>query len=356
MANAKKTTMDELLANPNNNIQKAYTGETVTGKIISIKKHEILIDLGAKGVGMVPRRESVFLKNIKQGDEVTASVIDSEMDDGMILLSMRKAAKDKGWSEAIAKQSTEESVEIIPYDVNRGGLLAEYEGIRGFLPVSQLSTEHYPRVNPSDKDEIIQRLNALVNQKIKVRIIDADKRNNKLIFSEKEAIKGNLSERFSQLQPGDTVEGKVTGVVDFGVFVNVDGIEGLVHISEISWERVVNPADYVKVGENVKAKIIAIDHDRLSLSMKQLEEDPRVSEVTKLKIGDKVEGTVVRITPFGAFIQITPAVEGLVHVSELSGSDSIDPEKIFTLNERKDFTVINIDSENRKVSLSVIEK
>ena len=198
----------------------------------------------------------------------------------------------------------------------------------------------------------MQRLNTLVNKDIKVRILDADRKTNKLIFSEKEAVKEGLAERFQKMAIGDTVEGVVTGVVDFGVFVNVEGIEGLIHISEISWERVNNPADYVKVGQTVKAKIIAIDKERLSLSMKQLTKDPWLDEVEQFKPGDKVEGIVTRITPFGAFVQLSPAVEALVHVSELGG-DGTDPEKVFTLNERKEFTVLDIDKENRKISLSL---
>ena len=154
---------------------------------------------------------------------------------------------------------------------------------------------------------------------------------------------------------GDTVEGVVTGVVDFGVFVNVEGIEGLVHISEISWERVNNPKDYVKVGDTIKAKIISIDKDRLSLSMKQLTEDPWMSQAEKIKKGSKVEGTVTRITPFGAFVQISPAVEALVHVSELGKGDGADPENVFTLNERKEFVVIDIDKDSRKISLSLVK-
>ena len=187
----------------------------------------------------------------------------------------------------------------------------------------------------------------------KVRILDADKKANKLIFSEKEAVKDGLAERFAELKVGDVVKGVVTGVVDFGVFVNVDGIEGLIHISEISWERVSNPADYVKVSDIVEAKIIAIDKDRLSLSMKQLQEDPWVAEVEKFKKGDVVEGTITRITPFGAFVQISPAVEALVHVSEMGKGDDTDPEKLFTLNEVKNFKVLDIDKEGRKISLSL---
>ena len=353
MANAKKITMDELIAGSEDAFKKANVGDTVSGKVISVKKHEILIDLGAQGVGLVPRREASFARNLNVGDEVTASVIEAEMDDGYVLLSLRKAVKDKGWDEISAKLDNSETVEITPYDANRGGLLVEYEGIRGFLPVSQLSAEHYPRVGSADKDEILQRLNSLVGKTIKVRILDAIKKENKLIFSEKEAIKDGLAERFAELKVGDIVKGVVTGVVDFGVFVNVDGIEGLVHISEISWERVNNPSDYVKVGDQLEAKIIAIDKERLSLSMKQLVEDPWISEVENLKKGDKVEGTVTRITPFGAFVQISPAVEALVHVSELGEGSDVDPEKVFTLNERKTFKVLDVDKEGRKISVSV---
>lgn len=351
MANAK-ITMDDLLAQAGDNIKQIAAGDMVNGTVLSVRKHEVLIDLGPLGVGLVPRREVGFSKNYTVGDEVVASVVDPELDNGYSLLSLRKAAKDRGWDEVFAKLETGEIITVVPYDANRGGMLVEYEGIRGFLPVSQLSAEHYPRVGSSDKDEILQRLNTLVNKDIKVRILDADRKTNKLIFSEKEAVKEGLAERFQKMAIGDTVEGVVTGVVDFGVFVNVEGIEGLIHISEISWERVNNPADYVKVGQTVKAKIIAIDKERLSLSMKQLTKDPWLDEVEQFKTGEKVEGTVTRITPFGAFVQLSPAVEALVHVSELGG-DGTDPEKVFTLNERKEFTVLDIDKENRKISLSL---
>ena len=351
MADAK-ITMDDLLAQAGDNVKQLTVGETVDGTVLSVKKHEILIDLGPLGVGLVPRREVSLSKNYNVGDSVIASVIDTELEDGYSLLSLRKAAKDRGWDEVMAKLESGEIITVMPYDANRGGLLVEYEGIRGFLPVSQLSAEHYPRVGSSDKDEILQRLNSLVKKDIKARILDADRKANKLIFSEKEAVKEGLAERFQKLAIGDTVTGVVTGVVDFGVFVNVEGIEGLIHISEISWERVNNPSDYVKVGQTIEAKIIAIDKERLSLSMKQLTKDPWLDEVEQFKPGEKVEGTVTRITPFGAFVQLSPAVEALVHVSELGG-DGTDPEKVFTLNERKEFTVLDIDKENRKISLSL---
>lgn len=355
MATKAALTMDDLLASEAS-AKSLVAGEPVSGTVLSVKKHELLIDLGPLGVGFVPRREVGFSRSLAVGDEVTASVVDTELDNGYSLLSLRKAAKERGWDEVIAKQEAEEIIEVTPYDANRGGLLVEFEGVRGFLPVSQLSAEHYPRVGSSDKDEILQRLNALINKVLKVRVLDADRKANKLIFSEKEAVKDGLVERFESLKIGDTVKGVVTGVVDFGIFVNVDGIEGLVHISEISWERVNSPSDYVKVGQTIEAKIISIDKERLSLSMKQLSKDPWLDEVEKIKPGEKVEGTITRITPFGAFVQISPAVEALVHISELGGGSDVDPEKVFTLNERKEFTVLEVDKDNRKISLSLTDK
>lgn len=346
----QKLTMDDLLSG--STVGQLTAGEVVDGAVLSVRKNELLIDLGSLGVGYVPRREIGFGRQLNVGDQVSASVVDTELDNGYALLSLRKAAKDRGWDEVQKVVEEGKNIEITPYDANRGGLLIEFEGVRGFMPVSQLSAEHYPRVGGSDKDEILQRLNSLVGKPMVVQVLDVDKRQNKLIFSEKEAVKDGLSARFDSLKIGDVVKGVVTGVVDFGAFVNVDGIEGLIHISEISWERVNNPADYLKVGQAVEAKIIAIDKDRLSLSLKQLQEDPWLTEVDKFKKGDEVEGTVTRITPFGAFVQISPSVEALVHVSELGAKDN-DPEKVFKLNERKKFKVLEIDKENRKISLSL---
>jgi small subunit ribosomal protein S1 len=275
------------------------------------------------------------------------------MEEGYALLSMKRAAKDRGWDELQRVFDAQEIIDVVPYDANRGGLLVELEGIRGFLPVSQLAAGHYPRVSGADKDEILQKLNQLTSKPIRVRILDVSRKDNKLIFSEKEAIREDMQERFAKLKVGDEVEGVITGVIDFGAFVNVDGIEGLIHISEISWERVEDPRDYLKLNQTVKAKIIAIDKDRLSLSLKQMSEDPWLKEVKAFKKGETVEGKVTRITPFGAFVQLSPSVEALVHVSEMSDDDSADPEKIFQLNEKKKFKVIDIDTESRKIALSL---
>jgi small subunit ribosomal protein S1 len=342
--------MDELLAaSP---VMRLKSGDVIEGTVMSVRKHEVWVDLGANGIGVIFRRE-VGHNPLAEGETITASVIDPELDEGYALLSMKRAAKDRGWSELQRIFDEQEIIDVTAYDANRGGLLIELEGIRGFLPVSQLSAEHYPRVSDADKDEILTKLSGLVGKPLRVRILDVSRKDNKLIFSEKEAVRDDMQSRLSKLKVGDDVEGIVTGVIDFGVFVNVDGIEGLVHISEISWERVDDPRKYVKVGETVKAKIIAIDKDRLSLSIKQMTDDPWLSEVKKFKAGSAVEGKITRITPFGAFVQLSPSVEALVHVSEMSDNDSIDPEKVFKLNEKKKFKVLEIDTDNRKIALSL---
>jgi small subunit ribosomal protein S1 len=346
-------TMDELLAS--SDLTGLTTGEVVEGEITAVKKNEVWIDLGARGVGVVLRREIGYGQKLENGQKITVSVVDPEMDEGYALLSMKRAVKDRGWDELQRLHEANEIVDVVPYDANRGGLLVELEGIRGFLPVSQLAAGHYPRVSGADKDEILQKLHALTNKPLRVRVLDVSRKDNKLIFSEKEAVKDDLQARFSELKVDDVVEGMITGVIDFGAFVNVDGIEGLIHISEISWERVDNPRNYVKVGETVKAKIIAIDKDRLSLSLKQMTEDPWLEQVKVFKVGDVIEGKVTRITPFGAFVQLSPSVEALVHVSEMSDDEAVDPEKLFQLNEKKQFKVLDIDSESRKIALSLKE-
>lgn len=340
-------TMDDLLKE--SPLKTLEAGDVVEAKIISQSKNEVWLDLGVYGAGLVGKREINPAIDTKAGDTVSASVIDAESDWGFPLLSLKKVSKEKGWERLDEAMESKEILTVYAYDANRGGLLLEVEGIRGFLPVSQLSAEHYPRVTNADKDEILQRLNSLVRQPLKVRILDVDRDQSKLILSEKEAVKEDTKQRLAKIKVGDMVAGEVTGTVDFGIFVTVEGIEGLVHISEISWERVNNPQDLYKIGDKVKAKVIAIDEDKLSLSVKQLSEDPWLKEVKSLKPGGSVKGTITRITPFGAFVQITPAVEALVHISELDDKKS---DQQLAVGEQHEFKVLEIDTAARKISLT----
>ena len=284
---------------------------------------------------------------------MSASVIEVESPEGHTILSMRRVSREKGWEVLEEHFKNKETFGIVPFDANKGGLLIEVEGVRGFLPVSQLSSENYPRVSGADKDEILHRLNQLTGRTLMVRILDLDRSQNKLIVSEKEAQREFTEGKISGLTVGEKVKGIVTGVVDFGVFVNVDGVEGLVHISEIAWDRVDNPSKYVKVGQELEALIIAIDQDKLSLSVKQLSEDPWAQEIAKYQQGDMVEGTITRITPFGAFVQVSNVIEALVHISELSQAHVSDPNTLVKIGEKKQFKIIGIDKDQHKLSLSL---
>ena len=329
-------------------------GDVIEGTVLSVSKHEVWLDLGVFGTGLVIGREIEQSHNqIKIADSLSVSVIEPDTTDGYAILSLKKVAKEKGWDSLEDRLKAQETFGIVPYDANKGGLLIEVDGIRGFLPVSQLSAENYPRVSGADKDEILTRLHSLVGRTLMVRILDLDRRASKLIVSEKAAQKEFTEGKLSNLKVGDEVEGIVTGVVDFGIFVNVDGIEGLVHISEISWDRVDNPAKHVSVGQKIKAKIISIDQDKLSLSMKQLNNDPWASEIEKFKVGDEVEGKITRITPFGAFVQVTPVIEALVHISELANDHVEDPTSLVKLGENQKFKIIAIESAQHKLSLSL---
>jgi len=344
--------MDDLLAE--SEIKVLAPGDIVEGTIVSNDKHEVWLDLGPYGSGVVLGRELEHSANgMNIGEALSASVIDAETPEGYVVLSVRKVAKEKGWEALELRQKDGEVFGIVPFDANRGGLLVEVDGIRGFLPVSQLSAENYPRVSGADKDEILHRLNQLVGQTLMVRILDLDRKQNKLIVSEKAARREMTEDKISTIVAGAEVDGIVTGVVDFGIFVNVDGVEGMVHISEIAWDRVESPGKYVKVGDKIKAKVIAIDSDKLSLSMKQLTPDPWMKESEKFSVGDSTEGTINRITPFGAFVQVTPVIEALVHISELSDEHVSDPNDLVKVGEKKTFRIIAIDPLQHKLSLSL---
>lgn len=348
-------TMAELL--DGSEVKSLNAGDVIEGTIISVDKHEVWLDLGVYGTGLVIGRELEQSSDTLQvGDAISASVLEPETPEGHAILSLKKVSKEKGWDSIEERFKNSEVFGIVSFDANKGGLLVEVDGIRGFLPVSQLSAENYPRVSGADKDEILHRLNNLVNRTLMVRILDMDRRANKLILSEKSAQKEFTEGKLSNLKIGDKVEGVITGVVDFGVFVNVDGIEGLVHISEISWDRVDNPAKYVKVGQKIEAVIIAIDHDKLSLSMKQLTSDPWAKEIAHYKVGNIIEGKITRITPFGAFVEVTPIIEALVHISELSDEHIEDPKTLVKLGEVKKFKIIAIEPAQHKLSLSLKSK
>lgn len=352
---AEITSMADLLSQEETIAKPLSENDVVEGTVISITKAGIWLDLGPYGTGLAVGNDAAEAgyKDSLPGDKITASVIDPEMDEGYALLSLKKASREKSWDKLVELKDSGEVITVKAFDANKGGLLIEYEGVKGFLPVSQLSTDNYPRV--TDKDEIVHRLQALCGKPLKVVVFDVDKKEGKLIFSEREARRDEIASVIDKLEINQKVKGKVTGVVDFGIFMNINGIEGLVHISEISWDRVEDPSKFAKVGDELEVVVIGKEHDKISLSLKRLKEDPWAKEVADVKIGDLIEGEVTRITPFGAFVRIAPSVEALVHISELSDDHIANPSEVVSVGEKHSFKVISVDIENHKLALSLKE-
>ncbi len=322
--------MDKLLSD--NPISVPRIGDVLEGTIIETSSNSLLLDLGPLGTGIVLGKEIKdgmgTTGKLKKGDKVSATLVDLENDDGLIELSVREASYEKSWDDLESKRDTQETVKTKILDANKGGLMVELNGITGFLPVSQLSSEHYPRVEDGDKSKILTLLKKLVGQEINVKIISSDREAEKLIVSEKAAISEKEKEIISELKAGDVVEGEISGVVNFGAFIKFlppskkdseeesDKLEGLIHISELAWQLIDDPREIIKVEDKVKAKIIGIDDTRISLSIKALNKDPWGEIEKKYKTGDVVGGKVDKINPFGAFVYLDEDIHGLAHISE----------------------------------------
>jgi len=352
----KNSTMRKLLSGSQG--AKIYkTGDLVKGSVVNVTKNRVWLEI-EKGrlLGIISGKElsdeGIAMPDYKEGDEIVASVLVPENDEGFMLLSVREALKNKGWHSL--RQKFEGSTDFVAkvIEANRGGLIMEAEGIRGFLPVSQLTPEHYPRVG-SDKEAILLRLQKFEGEKLAVRVLDLDEKTNKLIFSEKLAHQKELAKITSSIKVGNVVEGKVTGVVDFGIFVQFDGLEGLVHISEISWSKVENVKDFAKVGDKLKVQIIGIDDDKISLSMKRLVKDPWLELIKKYEIGQEVLGEVTQIMPFGVFVKVNGKIDGLIHISELSFDHVNDPGEVVKVGDKLKLKIIDIGPESHRFGLSL---
>ncbi|MSU75914.1 S1 RNA-binding domain-containing protein [Patescibacteria group bacterium] len=332
-------------------------GEVLDATIIAKSKNEIWVDLGGVATGYVPAREigdGRSFDSLKEGDAIHASVVNRENDDGYVVLSIKRAARDRTWVDLAALFETKDSFPAKVLEANTGGLLMDVSGVRGFLPVSQLAPEHYPRVSGGDRDLILEKLGKFVNNDLTVQILDFNQTDNKLILSEKLARTKETEANLSKYEVGDVVKGKVTGVVDFGAFVSfAEGLEGLVHISEIDWNRVDDPRQHVKVGDEIEAKIISIEGPKVSLSLKRMKDDPWVKAAEKYKPGQKVKGKIARATPFGAFVELDEDVSGLVHVSELSEEHVENPLDVVKIGDEMEFLVLEIDANAHRIALSV---
>jgi len=354
--NPNAQTMSELM-DSGAEIKVLKSGDMVEGTLISVGKNEVYIDLAGYGVGVVRGRElyddQATLNSLKPGDQIFASVVETENKEGNVELSLRQAGQERVWQKLRDLLESKEVVATKILAANKGGLMVEINNVVGFLPVSQLSLEHYPRVEEGDKSRILSVLNSYVGQMFNVQVITADSNEEKLIVSEKAVFEKETEDKLSKLKIGQVVNGTITGVVDFGVFVKFGELEGLVHISELAWQRIDNPKDLVRVGDTVEAKIIAIDKGRVSLSIKQLQPDPWQESVKKYQIGQVVTGKISKIMPFGVFVELDKDIQGLAHIMELSHEPVKSAEEVVKVGEEKEFKIISIEPAEHRLGLSI---
>jgi small subunit ribosomal protein S1 len=332
-------------------------GDVVHGKIISTSRREVRIDIEGVTTGVIRGREllseSSSYDDLNVGDEVDATVLELENENGDLELSFRSAGQQKAWDELRKFFTTGQIVPAKIVEANKGGLLIRVGHVTGFLPVSQLSPEHYPRVSGGDKNKILEKLRTYCGTDMDVRVIDVNESEEKLIVSEKTVWEERQKDLISRYRVGDKVLGEVTALADFGAFLRFDTLEGLVHISEIAWQRIDHPRDLLKVGQQVEAEIIGIEGSKIFLSMKKLMEDPWKRIQEEYKIGQVVKGKILKINPFGFFVELTPEIHGLAHVSELSEKPGVDINTLGKINQEMEFKVVSIEPKEHRLGLSL---
>jgi len=331
-------------------------GDIIEGTVSAIGRARVYIELAPFGTGLIYGREFMnardILRKVSVGDTIDAKIVDTGNEDGYIELSLKEARQALIWSEA-EEAVKKQNIMLLPVkEANKGGLIIEWQGIPGFLPASQLSSEHYPRVEDGDKDKILTALNDLIGQSVNVIIITADQKEGKLIFSEKgPQEKEEKEEKVSKYSVGDELEGVITGAVDFGVFVKLEeGLEGLVHISELDWGLVEDTRTLYKVGDDVKVKVIEVKDNKVSLSIKQLKENPWVSAAKAYKKDQEVDGVIIKYNKHGALASITEGVSGLVHISEFENEEEL--RKELALGHSYSFTITLFEPKEQRMTLS----
>ncbi len=362
----------ELIQKLNDMMQTLREGDIVDAKVLAIENNALYLDIGPRKTGIIYGAEyqnaKNVLKNIKNGDIISVKVVDSENEDGFVEMSLKEAEKDMAWKLIKEKKEEDKPFTIKVSKVNKGGLLTDVSGIPAFLPTSQLSPEKYPKVPEGDKTKILRKLQSFIGMEIKVKILDFDEKSGQIILTEESKENEQVKKVLQSLKVGDSVEGKISGIVNFGCFIKFalpgksleeakeeELLEGLIHISELDWQLIEDPSQIVQVGENVKAEIIDISQGRVSLSLKNLKKDPW-QELT-LKQGDVIKGIVVRFNPFGAFVQIKredekddqSKIQGLIHISEF-GTEAKMKEKI-EANKEYDFEILSFQPQRHWMSL-----
>ena len=360
------TTMEELLAEQDSDIKSFKHGDVVEGQVVRIDKDEILVDIGAKSEGVVSNRELFGRHGEGQpelaiGDTVLVYVLQPESPEGHVVLSLRRAGLERKWRAMQEQFEAGVIIEAPVIDHNKGGLIVDC-GIRGFVPISQIVD--FPRRPQNDQprdaaQEIAEKLMPFVGRKLRLKILEVNRKANRLILSEKVALyeerREKRDELFSSLQVGQKVTGTVRSIAPFGVFIDLGGIDGLVHKSELSWNKVNNPESGYHVGEEVEAEVIDINHERgrISLSIRRLQPDPWHSTVADFNVGDIIDGTVTKLVNFGAFVRVRDGLEGLIHISELSHQRVAHPGDVVHEGQQLKLKIISLDSERHRLGLSL---
>ncbi len=365
-ARPEPATMEELLAEENAEIRSLRHGDVVEGTVVRIDRDEILVDIGAKSEGVVSNRElygrhSDGQPQLNIGDTVLVYVLQPESPEGHAVLSLRRAGLERKWRAMQELYEAGTIIEAPVIDHNKGGLIVDC-GIRGFVPISQIAD--FPRRPQNDQprdaaQEIAEKLQPYVGRKLRLKILEVNRKANRLILSEKVALyeerREKRDELFSSLKVGQRVSGTVRSIAPFGVFVDLGGIDGLVHKTELSWNKVNNPEAGYKVGDRVEAEVIDINHERgrISLSIRRLQPDPWQAAVADLKVGDIVEGTVTKLVNFGAFVRVRDGLEGLIHISELSHQRVSHPGDVVHEGQQLRMKVVSLESDRHRLGLSL---
>lgn len=337
--------LEQTLVNFNN-------GDVIEGTVVRVDRNEVMVDVGYKSEGVIPSRELSVRRGINpneivnEGEKIQALVLDKEDDEGRLILSVKRAVYEKAWEDIQKISDSNKSIKGTVIESVKGGLIVDI-GVRGFLPASLIDVRR------------VKELTSYIGEEIEAKILELDRQRNNIVLSRKAHLEEEMSEErqgfLDDLQVGDVKEGKISSIVSFGAFVDIGGMDGLVHVSELSWRHVENPNEIVKVGDPVTVKVLEIDNDkeRISLSIKQVNEDPWLDFELHYKEEDIVDGEVTKVVPFGAFVTIGKGVEGLVHVSEIS-SDKVDsPELALALGQKVKIKITELDIEKRRVNLSI---
>lgn len=355
MANKDLALFEELF-NASPEIKYPKEGEVVNGTVVKIEKKNILVNVNNQFSGLVISKEvgnTVDINSLKSGDNVDVMVLWDSVERGLLILSLKRANQIKSLTNLSKYRNSEEIITVRPTEANKGWLLVDIDGLKWFIPVSQLTPLNYPRVEGADPAKILEHLEGLVGKDFKVKVINVDEAGKKIIFSEKAAISENRDKALGTLKVGDVVEGTVSGILTYWLFITFDWLEWLVHVSEIDWGHVNNPSKFAKVGQKLKVKVIGLDNDKISLSVKRLQENPWDVLSRKFKVGDMVKAPISRISQFGAFMELDGGIQGLIHLSEISHGVVKDIRDFVKVGEEVEAKIINFEPKEKRIGLSL---